>query len=105
LPRHRTPRTGGERITDAAIPKPKFPAAFWTANTIELFERAACYSMASFMVIYLKESLDMTPSFATFLNGTLLWGIIYFMSIISGTLADQFGFKRSLSVSFVLISR
>jgi POT family proton-dependent oligopeptide transporter len=91
-------------MTDAAIPKPKFPATFWTANTIELFERAAYYSMASFMVIYLKETLGMTPSFATFLNGTLLWGIIYFMPIISGTLADKFGFKRSLSVSFVLIS-
>jgi len=91
-------------MTDAATPKPKFPATFWTANTIELFERAAYYSMASFMVIYLKESLGMTPSFATFLNGTVLWGIIYFMPILSGTLADKFGFKRSLSVSFVLIS-
>ncbi|HPW17240.1 MAG TPA: MFS transporter [Candidatus Aminicenantes bacterium] len=91
-------------MTDAATPKPKFPATFWTANAIELFERAAYYSMASFMVIYLKESLGMTPSFATFLNGSLLWGLIYFMPILSGTLADKFGFKRSLSVSFVLIS-
>ncbi len=91
-------------MTDQPLAKPKFPATFWTANTIELFERAAYYSMASFMVIYLKESLGMTPSFATFLNGSLLWGIIYFMPILSGTLADKFGFKRSLSVSFVLIS-
>ncbi len=90
--------------TDQLAPKAKFPATFWTANTIELFERAAYYSMASFMVIYLKESLGMTPSLATFLNGSLLWGIIYFMPILSGTLADKFGFKRSLSVSFVLIS-
>ena len=91
-------------MTDLSPAKPKFPATFWTANTIELFERAAYYSMASFMVIYLKESLGMTPSFATFLNGTLLWGLIYFMPILSGTLADKVGFKRSLSVSFVLIS-
>jgi dipeptide/tripeptide permease len=69
-------------MTDLSTPKPKFPATFWTANTIELFERAAYYSMASFMVIYLKESLGMTPSFATFLNGTVLWGIIYFMPIL-----------------------
>jgi len=91
-------------MTDTPLAKPKFPATFWTANTIELFERAAYYSMASFMVIYLKETLGMSPSFATFLNGSLLWGIIYFMPILSGTLADKFGFKRSLSVSFVLIS-
>ena len=88
----------------APTAKPKFPATFWTANTIELFERAAYYSMASFMVIYLKESLGMSPEFATFLNGSLLWGIIYFMPILSGTLADKFGYRRSLSVSFVLIA-
>jgi len=82
----------------------KFPTTFWTANSIELFERAAYYSMASFMVIYLKEILGMRPTFATFLNGSLLWGLIYFLPILSGTLADKFGFKRSLTVAFVMIS-
>ena len=77
---------------------------FWTANVIELFERAAYYSMASFMVIYLNENLGMRPATATFLNGTVLWGLIYFLPIVSGTLADKFGFKRSLTVSFVLIA-
>jgi POT family proton-dependent oligopeptide transporter len=84
--------------------KAKFPRSFWTANTIELFERAAYYSMAPFMVIYLHEILGMRPVFATFLNGSLLWGLIYFFPILSGTLADKFGFKRSLTVSFVMIS-
>jgi len=87
---------------DAA--KQKFPATFWTANTIELFERAAYYAMASFMVIFLKETLGFKPTLATFLNGTLLWGLIYFLPILSGTLADKFGYKRSLSVAFVIIS-
>lgn len=83
--------------------KARFPKTFWTANTIELFERAAYYSMASFMVIYLKEVLGMSPTFATFLNGSLLWGLIYFMPIVSGTLADKYGFKRSLSLSFLML--
>ncbi len=83
--------------------KAHFPKTFWTANTIELFERAAYYSMASFMVIYLKEVLGMAPTFATFLNGSLLWGLIYFMPIISGTLADKYGYKRSLSLSFIML--
>jgi POT family proton-dependent oligopeptide transporter len=86
------------------VPKSKFPRSFWTANTIELFERAAYYSMASFMVIYLHETLGMRPAFATFLNGSVLWGLIYFLPILSGTLADKYGFKRSLKVSFVMIS-
>jgi len=82
----------------------RFPATFWTANTIELFERGAYYAMASFVVIYLKENLGMSPTFATFLNGSLLWGLIYFLPVISGTLADKYGFKRSLVVAFVMLS-
>ena len=78
--------------------KPKFPKTFWTANTIELFERAAYYAMASFMVIYLHENLGMSPSLATTLNSSVLWAIVYFMPIVSGTLADKFGFKRSLGI-------
>src|SRR5512137_390935 len=81
-----------------------FPATFWTANTIELFERGAYYAMASFVVIYLKEVLGMSPTFATFINGSLLWGLIYFLPIVSGTLADKYGFKRSLVVAFVMLS-
>jgi dipeptide/tripeptide permease len=84
--------------------KPKFPFSFWTANTIELFERAAYYAVVPFMVVYLHETLGMRPAFATSLNGSLLWGLVYFLPILSGTLADKFGFKRSLSVSFVMIT-
>ncbi len=91
-------------MIDSPAPKPKFPATFWTANVVELFERAAYYAMASFMVIYLKENLGMSPTTATFLNATVLWGLIYFLPIVSGTLADKFGYKRSLSLSFVIIS-
>ena len=88
----------------SAPEKQKFPFSFWTANTVELLERAAYYAMAPFMVIYLHETLGMRPAFATFLNGSLLWGLIYFLPILSGTLADKFGFKRSLTVSFVMIT-
>ncbi|MBN2357364.1 MFS transporter [candidate division KSB1 bacterium] len=84
--------------------KSKFPGTFWTANTIELFERGAYYAIASFVVIYLHETLGMEPTKATFLNGTLLWGLIYFLPILSGTLADKFGFKRSLVLAFIFIA-
>ncbi len=81
----------------------KFPSTFWAANTVELFERAAYYAVASFVVIYFHEVLGMSPTFSTFLNGTILWGLIYFLPPLSGTLADKFGFKKSLSVTFVLL--
>ncbi len=83
--------------------KARFPATFWAANTVELFERAAYYAIASFVVVYFHETLNMAPTKATFLNGTLLWGLLYFLPILSGTLADKYGFKKSLAISFSLL--
>lgn len=81
----------------------KFPFIFWSANFIELLERAAYYAVASFVVIYLHEVLKMDPVKATFLNGTILWGLLYFLPPLSGTLADKYGFKKSLVFCFMLL--
>lgn len=80
----------------------KFPRAFWSANTTELFERAAYYSMASFVVIYLGR-LGLGDYWPSNLNG-LLWFLVYFLPILSGTIADQVGFRRSLLAAFVLLA-
>ncbi len=85
----------GERVS--------FPKTFWVANTIELLERAAYYAVASFVVIYFHEVLGMAPTKSTFLNGTILWGLLYFLPPLSGTIADRFGFKKSLSLTFLLL--
>ena len=80
----------------------KFPRVFWSANVTELFERAAYYSMASFVVIYLGQ-LGFGDYWPSNLNG-LLWTLVYFLPILSGTIADQVGFRRSLLVAFVLLA-
>ena len=86
----------------AAAPTPaKFPREFWTANLTELFERAAYYSMASFVVIYLGR-LGLGEYWPSTLN-SWLWGLVYFLPILSGTIADQVGFRKSLLVAFVLL--
>jgi dipeptide/tripeptide permease len=82
--------------------KQAFPRTFWTANLTELFERAAYYSMASFVVLYLGQ-LGLGDYWPSTLNG-LLWSLVYFLPILSGTIADQVGFKRSLLVAFVLLA-
>ena len=41
--------------TPGPAEKARYPRTFWTADTVERFERAAYYSMASFMVIYLAQ--------------------------------------------------
>ncbi|MBN2495537.1 MAG: MFS transporter [Deltaproteobacteria bacterium] len=82
--------------------KPKFHRSFWTANTTELFERAAYYAVASFVVIYLGR-LGLGEYWPATFN-SLLWGLVYFLPILSGTIADQVGFRRSLLVAFVLLA-
>jgi dipeptide/tripeptide permease len=86
----------------AAPPAEKFPKVFWTANVTELFERAAYYSMASFVVIYLGQ-LGFGAYWPSNLN-SVLWTLVYFLPILSGTIADQVGFRRSLLVAFVLLA-
>jgi dipeptide/tripeptide permease len=78
-----------------------FPKSFWTANLTELFERAAYYSMASFVVIYLGQ-LGLGDYLPSTLNG-VLWTLVYFLPVLSGTIADQIGFKKSLIIAFVLL--
>jgi proton-dependent oligopeptide transporter, POT family len=78
-----------------------FHPSFWTANVTELFERGAYYAMASFVVIYLGR-LGMGAYWPSTLNG-VLWSLVYFLPILSGTIADHVGFRRSLLVAFVLL--
>jgi dipeptide/tripeptide permease len=78
-----------------------FPATYWNANLTELFERAAYYSMASFIVIYLGR-LGLGDYWPSTLN-SVLWFLVYFLPILSGTIADQIGFRRSLLLACGLL--
>lgn len=80
----------------------RFPTVFWTANVMELFERCAYYSMASFVVIYLGQ-LGLGKYWPSNLN-SVLWTLVYFLPILSGTIADQVGFRKSLLAAFILLA-
>ncbi|OGF64880.1 MAG: hypothetical protein A2Y62_13225 [Candidatus Fischerbacteria bacterium RBG_13_37_8] len=79
-----------------------FPRSFWTANLTELFERGAYYAMASFVVVYLGQ-LGLGEYWPSTLN-SVLWFLVYFLPVLSGTIADQVGFRRSLLVAFILLA-
>ncbi len=78
-----------------------YPSSFWSANLTELFERAAYYSIASFIVIYLGR-LGLGDYWPSTLNG-FLWGLVYFLPVLSGAVADQVGFRRSLLLACLLL--
>ncbi|MDY0296535.1 MAG: MFS transporter [Acidobacteriota bacterium] len=94
-------QTDAKAVSGVAEAAP-FPRSFWTANVTELFERGAYYAMASFVVLYLGQ-LGLGDYWPSTLNGAL-WTLVYFLPILSGTIADQVGFKRALLVAFVLLS-
>ena len=91
-----------DNVNSAPQEHQPFPVTFWTANLTELFERGAYYAMASFVVLYLGQ-LGLGDYWPSTLNG-ILWTLVYFLPILSGTIADQVGFKRSLLAAFVLLS-
>ena len=96
--------TGPDPNTSAAPAgeQAPFPRAFWAANVTELFERGAYYAMASFVVLYFGR-LGMGHYWPSTLN-SVLWTLVYFLPILSGTIADQIGFKKALLGAFVLLT-
>lgn len=84
----------------------KFPRTFWVANTIELFERWAWYGFFMLFANYLTGSTDDGGlQFSQAQKGTLMGvgtGILYFLPVITGAIADKFGYRRVLAIAFVV---
>jgi dipeptide/tripeptide permease len=79
----------------------KFPKVFWIANFTELLERLAYYGAFLFMVAFLTEDVGFTDVE----SGTLVGGFscfLYFMPTFLGALADKIGFRKALSIAFLL---
>lgn len=81
----------------------RFPAAYWVSNSFALAERAAFFAVVPFAVIYFHEVLGMSPVLSTLLNGSVFWGLIYFLPIFTGIVSLKFGLKRILIISFFLL--
>ena len=80
-----------------------FQRPFWVANFTEIFERVAYYSTTAVLAIYLTEQLH----FSSQLAGTILGiagFVVYALAILAGTLADRFGFRRTLLLAYLLLT-
>ncbi len=84
----------------------KFPKTFWTANTIELFERWAWYGFFMLFANYLTKSTDLGGmGFTSEQKGAIMGigtGILYFLPLITGAIADKYGYKKVLALSFII---
>lgn len=84
----------------------KFPRTFWVANVIELFERWAWYGFFMLFANYLTGSSDLGGlEFTQAQKGIIMGvgtGILYFLPVLTGAIADRYGYKRVLFLSFVI---
>src|SRR5437588_1957869 len=80
-----------------------FERPFWVANISELFERLSYYAAFASLARYLHEALAFPTERATDLAG-LFGGLVWFLAIFGGTLADRLGFRRALSLAYFILS-
>jgi dipeptide/tripeptide permease len=80
-----------------------FERPFWIANITEIFERLSYYGAFASLALYLQERLN----FSTQQTGTLtgiFGGMVWFLAIFGGAAADRLGFRRALSLAYLILS-
>ena len=80
-----------------------FQPSFWVANVMELFERIAYYGQATILSIFLRNHLKF-DAIETGQLSSIFGGLIYFLPIFAGALADKFGFKKAFSFAFFVLA-
>jgi len=79
-----------------------FERPFWVANLSELFERLSYYAAFASLARYLHETLNFPTERAADLTG-LFGGLVWFLAIFGGAIADRLGFRRALSFAYLLL--
>jgi dipeptide/tripeptide permease len=80
----------------------QFSPQFWLVILFEFFERGAYYGMMSILSVYLTEHLHFPKESVGIIKGTIQ-PLLYFLPIISGAMADRFGYRRTLTIAFSLL--
>jgi dipeptide/tripeptide permease len=94
--------------TDLAQPtKRGFGRAFWTLNTIEMWERLAFYNLRVMAPIYIMQADNPGGLHLTAADkGTIYaWWAAFqsLLPIVTGGYADRFGYRRTLGFSIVMM--
>ena len=80
-----------------------FERPFWVANISELFERLSYYAVFAVLARYLHEGLHFDVEHASSLTG-MFGGWVWFLAVIGGAVADRLGFRRALSLAYLILS-
>jgi len=99
-PQPTTAPTFAQRLHDI---RTGFEPPFWVANLSELFERLSYYAAFASLARYLHESLTLPTEQATTLTG-FFGGLVWFLAVFGGAVADRMGFRRALSLAYLILS-
>lgn len=80
-----------------------FERPFWVANISELFERLSYYAAFASLARYLHETLQFPTERVGTLTG-FFGGLVWFLPVFGGTLADRMGFRRALALAYLILS-
>jgi proton-dependent oligopeptide transporter, POT family len=80
-----------------------FSRPFWVANISEIFERLSYYGAFSSLALYLQDKLNFSTEQTGTLTG-LFGGMVWFLAIFGGAVADKLGFRRALSLAYLILA-
>jgi proton-dependent oligopeptide transporter, POT family len=85
-----------------------FPKNFWTVIVMEFFERGSYYGVMSVLSVYLVMSVDkgglgFSKESVGVIKSTIT-PLLYLLPILSGAIADRFGYRKVLMFAFVVMS-
>jgi dipeptide/tripeptide permease len=85
-----------------------FPGNFWTAISMEFFERGSYYGVMSVLSVYLVLSpaeggMGFTKESVGAIKSTIT-PLLYFLPILSGAIGDRFGYRKVLFFAFFTMS-
>jgi proton-dependent oligopeptide transporter, POT family len=80
-----------------------FERPFWVANISELFERLSYYAAFASMTRYLHEVLQFPSQQASTFSG-FFGGLVWFLPVFGGALADRMGFRRALALAYLILA-
>jgi len=84
-----------------------FPRNFWVVIFMEFFERGSYYGLMSVLAVYLGDTarggaLGFSEGSVGVMMGVIT-PLLYLLPILSGALAERFGYRRMLLVAFTLL--
>jgi MFS family permease len=84
-----------------------YPATFWVANTMEIFERMAWYGWFTVSSVYITGAVETGGlGFTSEQRGQIqavIPFLLYLMPVFTGALADRYGYKKMFTIAYLVM--